>query len=102
MSNDDRGGSGTWTEIDIFEQAGTIATKWNDYHVLHSNTHVFALKGTSNNNLASKCGCSGTSDCKDPGYWSKDAVKSFSDDYHIYGMWWTSSFIKLYVDGELI
>eukprot|EP00486_Rosalina_sp_Unknown_P005368 CAMPEP_0201575906 /NCGR_PEP_ID=MMETSP0190_2-20130828/21354_1 /ASSEMBLY_ACC=CAM_ASM_000263 /TAXON_ID=37353 /ORGANISM="Rosalina sp." /LENGTH=190 /DNA_ID=CAMNT_0048006099 /DNA_START=5 /DNA_END=573 /DNA_ORIENTATION=- len=59
LSNDDRGGSGTWTEIDIFEQAGTVRTKWNDYHVFHSNTHIFALKGTSANNLASKCGCTG-------------------------------------------
>ena len=102
LSNDQRGSTGTWTEIDIFEQAGTVDTTWDDYHVLHSNTHVFALSGVDSWNLASTCGCTGTSDCKDPDWWSRDDITSFSDDYHIYGLWWTSSFIKMYVDGELI
>lgn len=104
LSNNQKWGGGSWTEIDVFEAAGRVGTTYNNYHILHSNTHVFSLKGTNFNNVPSKCVCNvkKAGDCSDPGYWSTDSIGSFSDGYHIYGLHWTRNWFKIYVDGKLI
>ena len=95
------------TEIDVFEQGGPInAIKENHYHKLHSNRYIHKLKNVDPDDLPAKCNCAyGNGDtCHDTpigNTWSRSDIDSFSDDWHIYGMHWTASKIKIYVDGEL-
>jgi len=95
------------TEIDVFEQSGSLnSLNRNYYHKLHANRYIHRLKGFTRNQLPAKCNCAygNGSKCHDTpvgNTWSSPDIDSFSDDWHIYGMWWTSTKIRIYVDGNL-
>jgi len=94
------------TEFDVFEQSGPLnALERNYYHRLHSNRYIHKLKGFTKAQLPAKCNCNygNGAVCHDTpigNTWGSDKINSFSDDWHVYGVHWTSQQFKIYVDGK--
>ena len=119
----------TWTEIDIFEAFGPVNDTPYFYDQVKSHTHIFKLNGDSNiNDLESKCHCQSgiiylhiyipsqntynikyntiyyieSNSCTQGNLWTPPNIPNLSNDWHVYGMNWTSSSLKIYFDNTLV
>lgn len=100
---------GAWTEIDVFETTGASNGRAANASNLPSHVHVFKLPNTSSAELPDRCHCKlyhshgGQARCSvgstvDP----LAQGHTFSSDFHVASLNWTSSGVTIAIDGRVV
>lgn len=97
-----------WTEIDVFETTGVDNSQSGGARAgeLPSHVHIFDMPGTNASGLPELCNCTegkaGSPPCSKPAVYSLPSGSTFSDSFHVAGLLWEASGIKVYLDGALV
>jgi beta-glucanase (GH16 family) len=101
------GNATEWTEIDVFESTGVDNPSRSGALArdFASTTHIFKLPGSNASSLPARCNCTeddGGGSCSRRAVWQLPAGQSFAEAFHIAGLLWDDSGIRVFLDGALV
>jgi len=98
-------GSGTWTEIDVFEALGSGGCAPNAAKMtsrrMCSHSHVFSLAGVAPAALPALCNCTSAGGACSSGS-CVDVPFAFDDGFHTYGLVWGGARLDVFADGARV